>query len=457
MIGRIGRGRLRSPFATLYEEEGLPPAIRRSITFMILANILGNLYGVTVSGNALTGYAAALGATDFEYGLLTGIPLAASLMQIPAAMLVSRTQKRKQYILTYGIICRALWLVIGLVPFFVPMEPAPLRLWIVIFLIGVSAASGSFINVSFTPWLADLVPIGIRGRWLSIRDGFSNITAVLIGLLTAWLLDHIPSTLNYTIVFVMAGILGVMDMLCFIGVQEVHKTPPTKVHLGRVLRQIVADRPFFLFLLFWTAWNFTANICGPYLARYALFMGLSFMELTLYGQIAAALIAVLVISQWGKLIDRFGTHPILWVSCVVAAVTPAFFAGQTQNAVWPLLLHSVIGAAFWSASNVAATNVLLTASADDQRPTYVAVFSCIVSLAGAFLGVLLGGALLDWLQGWYGAGHTFLGGQPDRYKLVVGLSVVTRLGIVLVFLPLMRREGDVPVRTMFRQLLAAKK
>ena len=447
-----GRLRLRSPFGALYDEEKLLPIIRRSISFMIMGNILGNSFGVITTGNALTGYAAALGATDLEYGVLTGIPLAAALMQIPAAMMVSRTQQRKRYMLTFGIFCRALWLLIGLIPLFVPMEPTALRLWIVVFLVGLSGASGAFINVSWTPWLADLVPIGIRGRWLSTRDGLSNSIAVIVGLVTAYILDHVHPTMNYTIVFLMAGVFGCCDMLCFIGVQEVHKTPPIRVNLPKVIRQIVTDKPFFRFLLFWTAWNFTANISGPYLTRYALFMGLNFTQLTLFGQIAAALTTAIVVSRWGKLMDRFGNHPVLWVSASVAACTPLFFLTQSQGNIWPLLLHNGIGAAFWSAVNVVATAEMLSASPDDQRPIYIAFFSCFVSLFGAFLGVLSGGAVLDWLQALYGAGRTFLGHQPDRYKLVVVLSVAMRLGIVLLFLPMLTNAKGISVRGMLKGL-----
>ncbi|NCC49038.1 MAG: DUF1559 domain-containing protein, partial [Clostridia bacterium] len=182
--------RFRSPFQVIFDEAQLLPEIRRSIVMMVMGNIFGNLFGVITNGSALTGYAEILGSNDFTFGVLTGIPLAASLMQIPAAILVSRTQKRKRYMMTYGVVSRALWLLVGLVPWLLPMSPDAVRLWSVIFLIGISAASGSFINVSFTPWMADLIPIRIRGRWMSLRDGMNAVGSVLIGLLTATILDN---------------------------------------------------------------------------------------------------------------------------------------------------------------------------------------------------------------------------------------------------------------------------
>ncbi len=444
-----------SPFRPLYDEARLLPAMRRSIMFMIWGNIFGNLCGTItgVGGTALTGYAEALGAGDFVFGVLNGIPLAAALMQIPASILVSRTHKRKKYMLTYGVFSRFLWIVVGLVPFFVPTNPVWLRLWSVIFLVGISSVTGSFINVCFTPWLADLVPIRIRGRWMSIRDGIIAAANVLVGLLTAFILDNVPSFASYAIVFVMGGVFGVLDMFCFIFVEEVYTQPPTRISLFRSGRQIFSDRPFLWFTLFWAAWNFTANLATPFAGRYALSMGLSYLELTLCGQIASALTTVSVVWFWGRLLDQYGAKPVLWVSCLVAAVTPGFFVFSTEGNIWPTLLHNVIGAFFWSACNLTATNLQLTLSPDDQRPVYIAMFSCITSLLGSFLGVLSGGALLEWAHVLVNSGLLAgLGPMDDAYKLVFLLSVVLRLGVVFLFVPRMTNSTEATARDMLRDL-----
>lgn len=453
-IGR--RRRLTSPFSALYDEAGLLPVIRRSLLFVIFGNICGNTFGTITTGTALTGYAEALGANDFVFGVLTGIPLAANLFQIPAAMLVSRTHKRKQYMLTYGLIGRALWILAGLVPYFMPAEPAWLPLWTVIFLVGMAASGCSFINVCFTPWLADLVPLRIRGRWMGLRDGINAVVSMSMGLVTAYLLDTLPSFTSYTVVFAIAGVVGALDMCCFIGVKEVHSAPPVKVDLWKVCKQIVHDKPFFTFMLFWTAWCFTANLSGPFLIRYALGdMGLSYMQVTLCSQIAAALITILVISFWGKLLDRYGNKPVLWVSCVAAALTPAFFCFSVPGSIWPTLLHNVIGAAFWSAANLSASNMQLSYSPDDQRPTYIAIYSCVANLFGSFLGVICGGALLEGIHAWVDANAITLAGAPlDYYKVVFVISVIARLGIVLFFLPRMKNDNEHTTKDMLRDLFA---
>jgi len=447
---------MKLPFTNIFNEASLLPKIRRSIYLMTLGNTFGTLFGVvTTSGSSsLTGFAGFLGAGDFVFGLLTAIPLAAALLQIPFASMVSRTQKRKKYMMTYGLFSRLIWIIVGLIPYFLPADPTWLRLWTVILLIGISSAYSSFINVCWMPWMADLVPIEIRGRWLSKRDSLISIASVSMGLIVARILDTMNGYAGYTIVFVAAGILGMLDMVCFFFMEEVYKTPPLELKLIPVLKEIISNKPFLKFMIFWTAWSFTANMSGAYLARYSLTeMGLSYMAFTLCGQVASATITVLVVSFWGRLHDHYGSKPVLWVSCVVAATTPLFFLLSTPGNIWPVLLHNVIGAAFWSGSNVAATSLQLSSSPDDQRPSYVAVFSCVTSLVGSFLGILTGGALLEGIH----SSSVLNSMIPDRYKFMIAVSVFLRLGSVLIFVPMMTNTCDFTTKEMLRDLAAQMK
>ena len=442
---------MKKPFERIFDEAALLPKIRRSIYLMTLGNTFGTVWGVISGGgsSSLTGYAGYLGAGDFVYGLLTAIPLAAALLQIPFATLVSRTQKRKKYMLTYGLFSRLLWIIIGLIPLLIPSSQEAFRLWSVILLIGVSSAFSSFINVSWMPWMADLVPVEIRGRWLSKRDGITSIASVTVGLVVAGILDRMNGYTGYMIVFVISGILGVLDMFCFLFMEEIYKTPPIQLKLIPVLKQVINNKPFFKFMLFWTAWSFTANMSGAYLARYALTeMGLSYMQFTLCSQVTAAAITVLVVSHWGKLLDHFGSKPVLWCTCVVAALTPLFFLFSTYGSIWPTLLHNLIGAAFWSGANLAATSLQLSSSPDDQRPSYVAVFSCITSLFGSFLGILTGGAILEGLH----TSQAISALVPDRYKFMIAISVLLRIASVFIIIPMLDNSNHYTLTGMFTEL-----
>lgn len=447
--------RLRSPFTPLYNEQRLPSDIRRSLGAIVIANLFGNIWGIVTTGPALAGYAGRLGATDLEFGVLSGIPSALMLLQIPLAALVSRTHKRKRYMLTYGLISRMLWITVGLVPYFLPLSPGWLRLWSVIFLVGMSACGNALITVSWFPWLADLLPIGIRGRWFSLRDAINALIGVFFGLFIAYLLDTMPGYTGYSVVFLIGGIFGTLDMASFFFAKEVYSHPPAKVRIGKTIGEIFRDKPFIRLTLFWTAWCFTANISGPYFNRYVLDeMGLTFTQLTVCGQIAASLTAFLVIPRWGRLLDRYGAKPVLWVSCIVASLTPVFFCFSVPGSVLPTLLHNVIGAAFWSAANLTVTNMQLSHSPDHLRPSYIAVFACLSALGGVFLGTLSGGAMIEGIRALNTAySPSIFGLTPDPYKITFFISVVTRLGIVLFFVPRIDNEKGVAARQMIGETM----
>lgn len=444
------------PFERIFSEASLLPEIRRSIYLMTLGNIFGTVFGVICasSTSSMTGYAEYLGAGDFIYGVLTAIPLAAAFFQIPFSALVSRTQKRKRYMMTYGVISRAMWILVGLVPYFIPADKSLLRIWSVIFLIGVSSALSSFINVCWMPWMADLVPIGIRGRWLSKKDGITSVASVTMGLIVAGILDRMPGITGYTIVFVMGGILGVLDMCCFGLMKEVYRTPPVTVKLLPVFRQIISNKPFFRFVIFWTAWSFTSNMSGAYLSRYALTeMKLTYMQYTLCSQVASAAVTVTVVHLWGKLLDRFGSKTVMWLSCVVGSMTHLFYLFSTPGNIWPTLLHNVVGATFWSGSNLAATSLQLSASPDAERPTYIAFFSCVTSLFGSFLGILTGGAILEGVQ----SSAVLSSMISDRYQFMFVIAVSLRLLSVFILVPQLDNDSEHNISDMFRSFSAAMK
>lgn len=452
LLNRI-RG-LQSPLRAIFDEAQLAQDIRRSLILIIIGNTFGTFFGnICGTGTmAMIGLANELGAGDLVFGILNGLGSGLALMQIPFAAMVSRTQKRKKYMMTYGLFSRAIWLIFGLIPFFVPGDPAWLRLTTLIFLVGISGATGASINVCWLPWLADLAPISIRGRWFSIRDAFISVASVVFGFVVAFLLDNLASPARYIIIFFLGGTCGILDMVCFMFTKEVHSTPPApktkeKKQEGTI-RRILRDKPFLMFLIFWTAWCFTANLSGSYLTRYAMTeMGLTNFQVTLFGSLSASAMTVLVISRWGRLLDRFGGKPVMLVAGMGAALTPAFFLLSTPGNVLPMLLHNALGAFFWSATNLAATNMQFTYSPEEHRASYIAYYSCITSLCGSALGMVTGGALLEWFAAI---------GSFDRYKMLILLSVVLRFVIVLILVPRMQNDREGTAKGMLRFIFRHK-
>lgn len=450
-MNQLGHLKDSSPLKQLYDEARLPVKIRRSLNFIILGNIMGSAHGVICGGGttAMIGLATELGANDFMFGVLAAIPQLAALMQLPFSVLVNRTHARKKYMLTFGLLSRALWLIFGLIPYMLPMTSSVMQLWIMIFLIGISSCGGAMINVCWFPWLSDLTPIGIRGRFLSIRESILAACNVLIGLIVAYALDVLPTNVRYIVIFLIGGATGILDMVCFGFCEEVYSAPPQKQHLFSAIGQVLKNKPFMKLTIMWTAWCFAANMSGVYLTPYSMNeMGLNFMQIMIFSTIACSIVSIFVMPCWGRMLDRFGSRNVMLISCAVASLTPLFYLFSSPGNIWPTLLHNTVGAMFWCGANLTCSNMQLSCSPDATRPTHIALFSCVTSMAGSMLGSLTGGALLE---AWNSSG--MFTGAFDRYQALFVLSVIIRMSSSLLLVAHFAPDNEARPRDMLRYMV----
>ncbi len=146
----------------------------------------------------------------------------------------------------------------------------------------------------------------------------------------------------------------------------------------------------------WSVWCFTANMSGSYLTAYSMnVMHLNYTQITLFGTITSAISTVIFVRYWGKVIDRYGSRNAMALSCSVASLTPLLFLLSSPGNIWPVFLHNMIGAAFWSGSNLAACSMQLSMSPENNRPMYLALYACIAGLLGTALGTMCGGFFLN--------------------------------------------------------------
>ena len=424
------RTRRFGPLRSLHEESQLPQDIRRSLFFILFGNIFGTVNGIVCQGNtvAMIGLATSLGGKDLALGLLQGIFQGAAIFQIPFSILVNRTHRRKTYMLTFGLIGRLLWMFFGLIPLIVPMEYARLQIWLLIFLVGISSVSMSFINVCWFPWFSDLCPVGIRSRWIAVRQMITNIVSIVCGILVAVMLDHLPPQTRYVIVFIFGGLMGVLDMLCFAFCREVFTAPPKRIHFREVVRSISKNRRFLSVMAVWTFWCFVSNFSGNYFNAYSMnVMGLSSLDIMIFGTIAISVGIILTVRNWGRAIFRFGEKNVFYVTGMVYAFIPLVYLFSSPGNIWPTLIRNFFGAMFWCGWDVASNSLELSLAPDEMRPSYIAVFSCVSCFFGIALGSVSGGALLtlfermNWFTGWF-----------DRYKALFTFSaVLTVIGLPL--------------------------
>lgn len=442
---------MMNPLDNIYTEAKLEQYKRRGLNWIMRGNLCGNLHGIICGSGtaAMVGLANMYGAGDFEFGLLVAVTQIAAVMQIPFSMLVNKTHKRKRYLLTWGLASRALWFLIGLLPLIFGFSPSKIALTVIISIVAMTSIGGSFIGVCWFPWFSDIAPLTIRGRWMSIRDTVNSVSGLLFGLLVAYLLDALPETSKFTVIFIIGAAFGVMDMVCFGFARDEWVNGNHPLSFFKTIKNILRDKPFMNFTVMWTAWCFSSNMAGTYLTPYAMnSMGLNYMQITVFGTVTASLATVLAIGRWGHLLDRFGSRNVMFVSALIGSVTQMFYVFSVPGNIFPTFLYNAVGALFWSGSNLAANGLQLSASPADERPSYIAVFACLTALAGTALGTLCGSWILTECET-----RNLFTGFFDRYKFLITFATVLRIATVFIFVPKLPNENDCTVREMISSMI----
>jgi len=446
-------------FSALYKEAGLLKNIRRSLTFIIFSNIFGTMHGVICGSTTLSlvGLAHTMNATDLDLGLITAICQVAALSQIPFSMYVNKHHHRKKVQLIFGLICRVIWIFVGMIPFVLPMDAYRLQIYTLMIAITISGVSGSAIGVCWFPWFSDLCPGSIKSRFLAKRDVINNVTSLAFSLVVGLLLDYLPVDVKYLIIFIIGGVLGCLDILCFVFVDEVYSAPPKQSRFKDELGNMVKNKRFRNFVLTWAAWCFTVNLGDIFIGQYYLnYLGLSNLDVTIFSTIVCACATILSVMQWGKAINHFGSKNVMLVSCILGCANPLFllFASKTSIvlSIIATVLRTVYGAWWWSGSNLACTYLQLTTTPDDTRPTYIAVYTVVCATVGNTLGSTLGGVFLDTC-----VANNWFTGYWDRYKILFIISVILRFALVWPAARSMEDDSDKKPKDLLRAIFRISK
>jgi MFS family permease len=421
--------------SNLYDQNGITDKkLRRDLNLFASSVALGMVFFSISMGTPFTGLAKALKANDLFYGLLFAVPIAMSFMQFFASWLLEKTRKRKTLFLIGGLTQRLLWIPVALVPLYIPADPAILRLWTVISLIAMATGAGSLMNISFMSWLADVLPMNIRGRYLGMRSSIATICGLTAALVASLVIDTIHDLNGYMLVFGVATLFGIGDIATFIWIRD----PP--MHIGEhhnflsSMKNVVKDRSYVKYLIFWTAWIFCWNLSGPFFARYCMdVLNLNMTITTLTGQVTYGVLAFFSLAFWGKMLDRHSHRWVLYRAGLVASALPLIWLFASQGSFLPNLVFSMGTGLFVCAVDLTAMQMLVSVTPQRNRSSFVAMYMVVTSVLGASLGYLSGGSLLDLLDG---VQFSLFGLSIDKYKLLFVGAGALRLLIILLLLPL---------------------
>ena len=331
-----------------------------------LAWFFGAFWMSATAGAAPTNYATALGASNFQFGVLAALPFVASFLTLPGTLLIEATGKRKVIFLICLLFQRLMWIPIALVPLWIYKTHGDAgRAWAanaflgLIFLMQCGQAFG---GMGWIGWMSDLIPPGIRGTYFSRRRQWGLLSSIPAALGAGWLLDHYALTNNAEIlltwcavVFLVACVFGTLDIVVFFWVPDVPTAPKKGDHLMRSWGEPLRNRNFLWFAGFVAAYVFAVAPMGPFATKFIMTQlgagdvtggqskGLNqITQLMLI--VAPSAAQLLVFGVWGKAADRMGKRPVLILASLGMVPVAIGWCFITRDTIW---LGYVVSGARW--------------------------------------------------------------------------------------------------------------
>lgn len=398
--------RIFQPRPTLSEEE-----VRGGLRMLTWEGVASMGLGSVTAGGILAAFALALGANNFQIGVLAAIPFITQPFQLLFVVLIERLRMRKVVAVPAFFVVQSLWILVALVPVFIEV-PSALAVSALLGLITIRGFLASATIAGYSSWIRDIVPQQIIGSFFSRRLMYGTVLAAGLGLGAAFFVDfwrgqagEENAVLGYTIVIALGalvlGIPGAVFMLRMPEPQMPTQSGPQPSPIA-MLAAPLGDRNFRQLMKFLFTWGFALNLAVPFFAIYMLErlkMPLSeVMALTVLSQ----LVNILFLRVWGPLIDRLGNKAVLSVNASLYILVIVGWTFTTMpdrhDLTMPLLvvLHFLAGAA-GAGISVAGGTIGMKLSPPGQATPYLAGASMAANL-GAGIGPLVGGLFADFFS-----------------------------------------------------------
>ncbi len=459
---------------------GLPgevrgPALRRAMSLSTVAWMFGSVWMTTTAGTPLANYAQSLGISEVQKGLLAALPFIATLLSLPASLLIERTGKRKRIFFWGLYFQRVMWIPIALLPYWMvrtygqSATPHAMTLFLVlIFIMHTGQAIG---GPAWVSWMADLVPDKLRGVYFGRRRQWGILPAVPAALLVGWLLDRHADGSGLTMmawcsgIFLVAAVFGFLDIALFHWVPEIPRDPKPGAHIFSAWRDPLRNGQFLRFAGFVAMMVFAISFMGQFVTFYIIehlgepSAGAGRGSLNMITQmmviVVPAIAQLMLFSLWGRAVDKMGKKPVVILASLGLVPVALGWCLVTRQHIWLGYVLSGLGAALWAGVEVANFNVVLqwSGSGDDENQGkggtgYMAINAVIINIAG-FTGGISAGFLAQWLRDmnweWVTAFKTF-----TFYDVLFLLSGVMRLGAVLIFASRIHEPAAAPTRQTLR-------
>jgi len=378
----------------------------------------------------ITPYALALGANNFQIGLLKSFSgLLGPISQLYGSKLIEESS-RKKIIIKYVSLQAFMW---------IPILLLSLLLWkgllilaapyLLIIFYTLYAVFGSIAGPAWFSLMGDIVPNNIRGRYFGNRNRITGSVALISTFIAAFLLDFFKTKgfvlLGFSILFLTASTGRFISASYFAKHYETRFRLSKKYYFS-----------FFSFIKGFKRYNFTkfsffvaimyfaVFIASPFFTVYMLselgFSYVTFMMITM----SSSLVGLIMMPIWGKFSDIYGRREVLLFGTVLISITPILWLISASP--YYLFVPMILSGIGWAGFGLSAFNFIYDSVSPQRRSLCVAYYNILVGI-GIFIGSSLGGLILQYIL--------TSGFIMNKFFVVFTISAVLRTLTGIIFLP----------------------
>jgi len=387
------------PKAVLTEKE-----VNDGLKLVIVDGLASEAMNALISGAFLVAFALLLGASNFQIGLLAGLPTFTNIFQLISIWLVRRYNNRRAVSVFCSIIARTPLIITGALVLIYPNTSISLLIFFLFFYYLFASIAGP----SWNSWMKDLVPEKRLGTFFAKRTSLMQITNVVLSLIMAFVIDYIKdhypangALRTYAWMFVAGGIIGLTGVL-FLSRTPEHSSVLERENIFTMLKRPLKDGNFRSLLLFNSAWVFAINLAIPFFTVYMMkSIGLS-ISYVIGFTVLSQITGIIAVRFWGIFADRYSNKTIiaigapLYITVIIAWCFVGIYTHLYANLILLAVIHIFMGIAT-SGINLSLTNIGLKLAPNNMAIVYLSAKNIITAFFSS-VAPLVGGILADFFE-----------------------------------------------------------
>ncbi|MHB9037786.1 MAG: MFS transporter [Armatimonadota bacterium] len=375
--------------------------INKAIRISYFQTILASICLMLGSGMFVIGYALKLGANNAEIGLMTSIPMYCVVFQLFASMLTERGVNRRRLVTLMVAINALGFVALAAIPSLFGDGSPKIRVGAMIGLLTVMTIFGHIANNARSSWLADLVPPRRLGEFFGRNVMYANVVATVFAICGGSFLDHAKRSGigGFVWLFVVGSVIALTNSLLHLPQADVpHRKHESSHSMLLMARNTLSNKPLMVVTGYAAVWSMQL-IAAPFVATYMLRdLHVSYTGLGVVTAVAT-LVVMLSSSFWGRMVDRYGSRPIL-IACSAAIVPiPLMWIWvTTAKMVYFVICPANILVGFAAGGiQVALSTLVFKVTPAAGRSVQLAIYTILLTLVAAPMPTI-GGHLPDWIR-----------------------------------------------------------